>query len=39
VPARPIGDDDTIELNCERVPTFFTYIRNTDPAPTPVSQG
>jgi mandelamide amidase len=32
VPARPIGDDDTMELNGEQVPTFPTYIRNTSPA-------
>ena len=31
VSARPIGEDDAIELNGERVPTFTTYIRNTDP--------
>ena len=31
VPARPIGEDETIELNGERVPTFPTFIRNTDP--------
>ena len=31
VVARPIGDDVTIELNGERLPTFATYIRNTDP--------
>ena len=31
VSARPIGDDETIELNGERVPTFPTVIRNTDP--------
>lgn len=31
LPARPIGDDVTVELNGERVPTFHTYIRNTDP--------
>jgi mandelamide amidase len=31
LPARPIGDDETVELNGERVPTFFTFIRNTDP--------
>ena len=31
LPARPIGDDLTVELNGEQVPTFFTYIRNTDP--------
>ena len=30
-PARPIGDGETIELNGARVPTFATYIRNTDP--------
>ena len=31
VPARPVGDDETIELNGARVPTFPTFIRNTDP--------
>jgi mandelamide amidase len=31
LPARPIGDDLTVELNGERAPTFFTFIRNTDP--------
>ncbi len=31
LPARPIGDDETVELNGERVPTFQTYIHNTDP--------
>jgi mandelamide amidase len=31
LPARPIGQDDWIELNGEQVPTFPTYIRNTDP--------
>ena len=31
VSARPIGEDETIELNGERVPTFPTVIRNTDP--------
>ncbi len=31
LPARPIGDDLTVELNGEQVPTFPTYIRNTDP--------
>ena len=31
VPARPIGEDETIDLNGEQVPTFMTYIRNTDP--------
>jgi indoleacetamide hydrolase len=29
--ARPIGDDDTVELLGQRVPTFATYIRNVDP--------
>lgn len=29
--ARPIGDDETVELLGARVPTFPTYIRNTDP--------
>jgi mandelamide amidase len=31
LPARPIGEDETVELNGRRVPTFATYIRNTDP--------
>ena len=31
VSARPIGEDETIDLNGERVPTFPTFIRNTDP--------
>ncbi len=36
LPARPINPDgdmgtDTVELNGQRVPTFGTYIRNTDP--------
>ena len=30
-PAAPIGDDETVALNGERVPTFFTFIRNTSP--------
>ena len=30
LPARPIGQDETVELNAEQVPTFPTYIRNTD---------
>ena len=30
--ARPVGDDETVELNGEQVPTFPTFIRNTDPA-------
>ena len=33
LPARPIaGSDETVELNGERVPTFPTYIHNTDHA-------
>ena len=33
LPARPIaGSLETVELNGEAVPTFPTYIRNTDPA-------
>lgn len=32
LPARPIGDDDTMELNGKQVPTFPTHIRNTSPA-------
>ena len=31
LPARPIGDDDTVALGALRVPTFATFIRNTDP--------
>ena len=31
LPARPIGQEETVELNGEQVPTFLTYIRNTDP--------
>ena len=31
LPARPIGHDETVALNGEQVPTFPTYIRNTDP--------
>lgn len=30
LPARPIGEDETVLLNGARVPTFATYIRNTD---------
>ncbi|MBY6142081.1 indoleacetamide hydrolase [Leisingera daeponensis] len=30
LPARPIGEDVTVSLNGEQVPTFPTYIRNTD---------
>ena len=32
LPAAPIGDDETVELNGERVPTFPTFIRNTGPS-------
>lgn len=32
LPARPIGHDETVELNGRQVPTFDTYIRNVDPA-------
>jgi len=32
LPARPIGQDLTVELNGRSVPTFDTYLRNTDPA-------
>jgi indoleacetamide hydrolase len=28
---RPVGEDETVELNGARVPTFLTFIRNTDP--------
>ena len=28
--ARPIGHDETVDLNGTQVPTFTTYIRNTD---------
>ena len=31
LPAAPIGDDETVALNGERVPTFPTFIRNTSP--------
>ncbi|MGI9492804.1 MAG: amidase family protein, partial [Geminicoccaceae bacterium] len=31
LPARPIGQDETVDLNGEQVRTFTTYIRNTDP--------
>lgn len=30
LPASPIGEDETVILNGEQVPTFPTYIRNTD---------
>jgi mandelamide amidase len=29
--ARPVGEDETVELNGSRAPTFLTFIRNTDP--------
>jgi len=29
--ARPIGQEETVSLNGEQVPTFPTFIRNTDP--------
>ena len=32
LPARPIGHDDTVELNGRQVPTFPTFARNTGPA-------
>src|SRR5258705_106268 len=32
MPARPIGQDETVGVAGRPVPTFFTYIRNTDPA-------
>ena len=31
LPPRPIGQDQTVELNGKKVPTFPTYIRNTSP--------
>ena len=31
LPASPIGDDETTKLNGKDVPTFPTFIRNTDP--------
>ncbi|TAL79565.1 MAG: indoleacetamide hydrolase [Burkholderiaceae bacterium] len=31
MPATPVGEDVTVELNGEQVPTFATFIRNTDP--------
>lgn len=30
LPARPIGQDETVEMNGDELPTFPTYIRNTD---------
>ena len=32
LPARPIGQDETVEVNGAQVPTFPAYIRNTGPA-------
>jgi len=31
LPARPIGQDQTVELNGRKVSTLLTYIRHTDP--------
>ncbi len=31
LPAAPIGDDEKTLLNGNQVPTFFTFIQNTDP--------
>ena len=31
LPARPIGQDETVELNGRQVSTLLTYIRHTDP--------
>ena len=31
LPAAPVGDDQTTMLNGADVPTFFTFIQNTDP--------
>jgi mandelamide amidase len=30
LPARPVGQDQTVELNGRQVDTFTTFIRNTD---------
>jgi mandelamide amidase len=32
LPAVPIGQDETVMLNGQAVPTFFTFIRNSSPA-------
>jgi len=32
LPAAPIGHDETVLLNGQAVPTFFTFIRNSSPA-------
>jgi len=29
MPARPIGQDETVELNGKQVSTFLTFVRNT----------
>jgi Asp-tRNA(Asn)/Glu-tRNA(Gln) amidotransferase A subunit family amidase len=34
LPATPVGDDDTTELNGRQVPVFLTTIRNTGPGST-----
>jgi Asp-tRNAAsn/Glu-tRNAGln amidotransferase A subunit and related amidases len=31
LPARPVGEDEWVELNGRGAPTFSTFIRNTDP--------
>lgn len=31
LPARPIGQDETVDLNGRQVPTFETFMRNADP--------
>ena len=31
LPAAPIGQDETVSLNGEQVPTFITFIRNSSP--------
>jgi mandelamide amidase len=31
LPPRPIGQEETVELNGKQVPTFSTYVRNTGP--------
>ena len=30
--ARPIGEDETVEINGQQLPTFSSYIRNGDPS-------
>ena len=32
LPAAPVGEDETVELNGVQVPTFLTFIRNTGPS-------